>query len=74
MKRKKKVALSEGLFLFVDDINLNRIGQFGLKRKTGSVLCRIALWDVLGRYFFLGGEGGGGWEVDDRIDHLFSGM
>ena len=73
-EEKKKVALSEGVFLFVYVINLNRIGQFGLKRKTGSVLCRIALWDVLGRYFFWGGRGGGGWEVDDRIDYLFSGM
>ena len=60
MKRKKKVALSEGLFLFVDDINLNRIGQFGLKRRTGSVLRRIALWDFFGPlFFFLGGGGAG---------------
>ena len=69
-EEKKKVALSEGVFLFVYVINLNRIGQFGLKRKTGSVLCRIALWDFLGRYF-LGGRGGGAGRLTTGLTTFF---
>ena len=70
-EEKKKVALSEGVFLFVYVINLNRIGQFGLKRKTGSVLRRIALWDFFGPLFFFWGGGGGAGRLTTGLTTFF---